>query len=262
MNSNILEIICANKRFSIEQQKAVLPFDCLIKYLEIYTHKKKSFKQSLMRSNTGIVAEFKRKSPSKGWINQNADIGTIVQGYENMGAAAISVLTDEVYFGALPNDFITAHFNITNIPILRKDFIIDEYQIYQSKVMGADIILLIAACLSLEESFRFAKIAHQLDMEVLLEVHDKKELIYIQSNIDVVGINNRNLKTFVTNIQWALELASKIPQEYVKISESGLMQPETVIFLKKEGFNGFLIGEYFMKTKNPAQALKKFIDQL
>lgn len=263
MKQNILEAICADKHLEVVRQKEILPFNYLKNQLEeAHSHKKISFKQSLMQSNTGIIAEFKRRSPSKGWINQNANIETIARGYEIMGAAAISVLTDEMYFGAFPNDFAIARRTVTKIPILRKDFIIDEYQIYQSKAMGADIILLIATFLSPEELFQFTETAHQLDMEVLLEIHNKEELNYIQPNIDVVGINNRNLKTFATNIQHTIELSSKIPQEYVKISESGLSQPQTVSFLKKEGFNGFLIGEYFMKTENPVQALKEFIEQL
>ncbi|BAG83654.1 MAG: indole-3-glycerol phosphate synthase TrpC [Candidatus Azobacteroides pseudotrichonymphae] len=262
MKLNILETICANKQLEVARQKEILSFDILKKHLETYPYKGISFKQSLVQSNTGIIAEFKRCSPSKGWINQNADIEAIVRGYEITGAATISVLTDEMYFGATPNDFSTACRIITKIPILRKDFIIDEYQIYQSKAMGADVILLIASLLSTEESFRFTEIAHQLDMEVLLEIHNKEELDYIQSNVDVIGINNRDLRTFVTDIQYTIELACQIPKEYVKISESGLSQPQTVSILKKEGFNGFLIGEYFMKTENPVQALKEFVDQL
>ncbi|MDR2520845.1 MAG: indole-3-glycerol phosphate synthase TrpC [Bacteroidales bacterium OttesenSCG-928-I14] len=261
-NSNILEIICNNKRSNVSKQKSIVSFDSLKKNLEVNFHRKTSFKQALVQSNTGIIAEFKRRSPSKGWIYKNAEVVPIVKEYEKMGAAAISVLTDEVYFGAYSNDFTIAHSNIINIPILRKDFIIDEYQIYQSKIIGADMILLIAACLSTEESFRFAEIAHKLDMEVLLEIHSEEELNYIHPNIDVVGINNRNLKTFVTNIHNSIELSNNIPKEYVKISESGLLDPKIVILLKELGFNGFLIGEHFMQTHNPAQALKKFIDQL
>ena len=258
---NILQTICENKRKEVAEQKEAIPFNYLKNLLTKQTKKSVSFKKTLIESETGIIAEFKRKSPSKGWIYQHADI-EIIKGYEENGASAISCLTDNLYFGGSFNDFKNARNIISHIPLLRKDFIVDEYQIFQSKMMGADVILLIAACLHPDESYRFSNIAHDLGMEVLLEIHNETELEYIQPNIDVVGINNRDLKTFKTDIQHTINLSKKIPEQYVKISESGLSNPETVIDLRKEGFKGFLMGENFMKTENPAQTLNNFIKQL
>ena len=257
---NILETICNNKHLEVTRQKEAASLSHLENIINMQNRKKVSFKQSLTQSDSGIIAEFKRRSPSKGWIHPDAEVETIVSGYQQAGASAISVLTDEQFFGGSFLDFEKARKCITQIPLLRKDFIVDEYQLYQSKALGADIILLIAACLTKEESLQFSLLAHQLDMEVLLEIHDESELEYIQPNVDVVGINNRNLKTFVTDIQRTIDLANQLPKEYIKISESGISQPETVINLRKEGFKGFLMGENFMKTDNPAQALKEFIN--
>ena len=259
---NILETICDNKRMEVARQKEAIPLSYLENIISTQGRKKVSFKQSLLQSNSGIIAEFKRRSPSKGWIHPDAEVETIVSGYEQAGAAAISVLTDEQFFGGTLLDFEKARKCITQIPLLRKEFIVDEYQLYQSKAFGADIILLIAACLTKEESLQFSRIAHQLDMEVLLEIHDESELEYIQPDVDMVGINNRNLKTFVTDIQRTIDLANQLPKEYIKISESGISQAETVINLRKEGFKGFLMGENFMKTDSPAQALSEFINSI
>ncbi len=256
---NLLENICNNKRLEVARQKEAVPLFHLKEVISSLSWAGVSFRQSLLDSQSGIIAEFKRRSPSKGWIHPDANIREIVKGYEDAGAAAISCLTDEQFFGGSFSDFNTARRLITKIPLLRKDFIIDEYQIYQSKVIGADIILLIAACLTKEEVEQFSKTAQQLGMEVLLEIHNQEELAYIQPYIDVVGINNRDLKTFTTDIQHTIELAQQIPAEYVKISESGISKPETVIHLRQEGFKGFLMGENFMKTENPAQTLKEFI---
>ncbi|MDH8700754.1 indole-3-glycerol phosphate synthase [Dysgonomonadaceae bacterium PH5-43] len=261
---NILETICNNKHIEIARQKEAAPLSYVKNLAEeqVQTIQRTSFKQSLNNSKTGIIAEFKRKSPSKGWIHQNANIASIVKGYEDAGAAAISCLTDEHFFGGSFNDFKTARSIISKIPLLRKDFIVDEYQIYQSKVMKADVILLIAACLTPDETYRFTNIAHNLKMEVLLEIHNEQELEHIQPNIDVIGINNRNLKTFVTNIQHTIDLSHKIPQSFTKISESGLSDSKTVINLRKEGFKGFLMGENFMKTESPANTLQQFIKDI
>ena len=220
---------------------------------------KVSFKQALLRSSSGIIAEFKRKSPAKAWIYPGADVAKVVQSYEVAGAAAISCLTDEPFFGGSLADFEKARETVKQIPLLRKDFILDEYQLYQSKMMGADVILLIAACLTKEEISRFTAVAHDLDMEVLLEIHEEPELASICPDIDVVGINNRNLKTFITDIRHTLDLASKIPDRFLKISESGLSDPETVIQLRRAGFRGFLMGENFMKTADPGETLREFI---
>ncbi|MDR1683193.1 MAG: indole-3-glycerol phosphate synthase TrpC [Candidatus Symbiothrix sp.] len=259
---NILQQICARKRIEVEQQKQEMPFEYLKDYLNLTAHQTISFKSALCNSQTGIIAEFKRKSPSKGWINLDAVAKTVVKAYAEAGAAAVSILTDAEFFGGRFFDFKKARKVVDYIPFLRKDFIVDEYQIYQSKVLGADVILLIAACLTQDEVKRFTTIAHQLDLEVLLEIHNESELAYIQSDIDVVGINNRDLKTFQTDIQRTIDLANHIPSEYVKISESGLSKPETVLQLRQCGFQGFLMGENFMKTDHPALALKQFISAL
>jgi len=259
---NILEVICANKRLEVAGQKAAIDISHLEYALSLQKREKVSFKQALTVSDSGIIAEFKRRSPSKGWIHPEADVASIVQTYEASGATAISCLTDEKFFGGGFDDFKKARAIISKIPLLRKDFIIDEYQIYQSKVMGADVILLIAACLTREETTLFTKIAHELGMEVLLEIHDEEELSYIQSDIDVVGINNRNLKTFETDIRHTIELANRIPDTFLKISESGLSNPQTVIDLHQKGFNGFLMGENFMKTAQPGETLKEFIGKI
>jgi indole-3-glycerol phosphate synthase len=260
--SPFLETICANKRLEVARQKEAAPLSYLENMLSSQYPAKISFKQALLDSDSGIISEFKRRSPSKGWIHPDADVETIVREYEAAGAAAVSCLTDELFFGGGFSDFKKARAILTRIPLLRKDFIVDEYQVYQSKAMGADVILLIAACLSWEETFRMTEIAHELDMEVLLEIHNEEELTYIQPNIDVVGINNRDLKTFKTDIRHTLELAQRIPENYVRISESGLSDPETVIQLRGKGFKGFLMGENFMKTKEPGKALREFIKSL
>jgi indole-3-glycerol phosphate synthase len=259
---NILEEICDNKRQEVARQKEAVSLTQLEDAIAVQSRQTISFKQALINSDSGIIAEFKRRSPSKGWINQNANVQCVVKAYEDAGACAISCLTDEKYFGGSFSDFHIARDLIRKIPLLRKDFIVDEYQIYQSKTMGADVILLIAACLTQEESLHFSKIAHELEMEILLEIHNQAELAYIQPNIDVVGINNRDLKTFHTDIQRTIELAHQIPAEYVKISESGISEPETVIQLRKEGFKGFLMGENFMKAENQAKTLLDFIEKV
>ncbi|GHT74152.1 indole-3-glycerol phosphate synthase [Bacteroidia bacterium] len=256
---NILETICAHKRLEVAKQKEEMPMDYLSDFLDLTGHQPISFKEALQKSDSGIIAEFKRKSPSKGWINSGAVAKEVVKGYAEAGATAVSILTDMEFFGGRFFDFKKARKAVDNLPFLRKDFIVDEYQIYQSKVLGADVILLIAACLTKDEVRHFAQIAHDLKMEVLLEIHSEAELAYIQPDINVVGINNRDLKTFDTQIQHTIELAHKIPDGFVKISESGISSAETVVRLRKEGFKGFLMGEYFMKTDNPAETLRAFI---
>lgn len=259
---NILEEICKNKREEINLQKEAVSLAYLKNLISLKSREKVSFKQALVNSDTGIIAEFKRRSPSKGWIHEKAEIESIVSGYELAGASAISCLTDEKFFGGSFHDFRKVRNIVKEIPLLRKDFIIDEYQIYQSKVMGVDVILLIAACLTPDESFRYTNIAHDLGMEVLLEIHNEKELEYLQTNVDVVGINNRDLKTFITDIQQTIKLSKQIPDNYIKISESGISSAQTVKELKKEGFSGFLMGENFMKNEDPAKALRNFIEEI
>lgn len=220
-----------------------------------------SLKQNLLSLPIGIIAEFKRKSPSKGWLNQQANLLEVTTGYQQAGAAGISILTDAEFFGGSVEDVITVRDKIS-CPILRKDFVVDKFQIYEAKAIGADVVLLIAAALTIPQVKNFARLAHQLGLEVLLEVHNKEELNYLNEYIDIVGVNNRNLHTFEVNIDTSLELANLIPYTFIKISESGISEIQTIKILKQAGYQGFLIGEYFIKEKNPADALRQFINQL
>lgn len=259
MKDILLEII-ENKRIEVEADKKFLPLS-EIKKLSNLLSPTRSMKVSLLRSKTGIIAEFKRRSPSKGWIKEEAQTIDIVPEYEKAGAAALSILTDTKYFGGTTKD-ITSVCNTVKIPILRKEFIVDEYQIYQARLIGADAILLIAAALTKEECEKFIDKAHELDLEVLLEIHSKEELSYISSKVDMVGVNNRNLGSFVTDIRNSFDLAQSLPKDMVKVSESGISNPETVSQLKEAGFKGFLIGENFMKTTSPGGALEEFISNI
>ncbi len=220
-----------------------------------------SFKKALQNSETGIIAEFKRKSPSKGWICPKSDSREIAIAYHRAGATAVSVLTDSLFFGGYSRDLISVR-PLIDLPLLRKDFLIDPIQIHQSKAIGADAILLIAAALTREEVQLMASLAHELKLEVLLEIHSESELEYLCSEIDVVGVNNRNLNTFETSVDISFELAAKIPDKFLKISESGLSEPSIVGSLRQAGFQGFLVGENFMKEKSPGNALNKFITDL
>lgn len=251
---NILETIIAKKKEEIEIKKRT---EYLSK-LDGSVFSSYSLKSALTNSHTGIIAEFKRKSPSKGWIHPGANVAEITAGYEKAGAAALSVLTDELFFGGSREDLLEARKN-TSIPILRKDFIIDSYQVKVAHGIGANAILLIAAALDKKNCANLAKEAKALGLEVVLEIHEEAELEYISSDIDIVGINNRNLKTFVTDMETSLRLGEKIPAGMVKISESGIGDPHTIRELRAAGFNGFLIGETFMKEDDPAQALANFI---
>ncbi|MDR0815070.1 MAG: indole-3-glycerol phosphate synthase TrpC [Bacteroidales bacterium] len=260
---NILEQIIASKRQELAKAKVKKPYSVVLRDAEATNleGQLRSFKSALQHSATGIIAEFKRKSPSKGFIHEGARVEDIVPGYEQAGATAVSILTDADYFGGSTDDLADAR-QLIRIPILRKDFIIDTYQICEAKLYGADVVLLIAAALSKGQAVEFTAFAHHLGLEVLLEIHHAGELDYIHAPVDVVGVNNRNLGSFVTNVQTSLDLAAKIPPEMVRISESGISSPETVKRLQQAGFNGFLMGENFMKQANPAQALEQFIGAL
>ena len=257
---DILSEIIANKRFEVDLQKQSISLEQLQNSLET-TVKQRSLKEALKSSSSGIIAEFKRRSPSKGWINRKAQAEDIVPGYANAGASAVSILTDEKFFGGNLKDIKDAR-PLIDIPILRKDFIVDEYQLYQAKIIGADAVLLIAAALKKEELHALAAKAHELGLEVLLEIHSVEELKYINTNMDVIGINNRNLGTFFTDVENSFRLAEQLPSDAVLVSESGISDPATVKRLQKAGFKGFLIGENFMKTDNPELALKSFIEDL
>ncbi len=223
----------------------------------------RSMKQTLAQSETGIIAEFKRRSPSKGWINQQAQADIIPPGYEAAGASALSILTDEAFFGGTLDDIRTAR-PFTDLPILRKDFIIDEYQLLQARLAGANAVLLIAACLTREDCSTLARQAHCLGLEVLLELHSENELAYIDSTeADMVGVNNRNLGTFVTDIANSFRMANRLRQQTsaLLVSESGISDMETILRLRAAGYRGFLLGEAFMKHSSPAKALKQFLSR-
>ncbi|WP_435356758.1 indole-3-glycerol phosphate synthase TrpC [Emticicia sp. SJ17W-69] len=260
----ILDKITAHKAIEVATAKAEVSIQDLEKS-NSFSRKTNSLVANLLSENsTGIIAEHKRKSPSKGVINDLLSVEEITQGYAQAGAACLSVLTDFDFFGGTKEDLLKARAANPAIPILRKDFMIDEYQIYEAKAWGADVILLIAACLTPNQISDLSKKAHELGLEVLLEIHDEEELERSPlANVDVIGVNNRNLKNFAeNNVNASLALAEKIPANLVKISESCISQPETIKQLQAVGYKGFLIGETFMKTDNPAGALKSLIDSL
>ena len=259
MKDILMEIIEAKRETICEQKKAISL--AALQDGAAESRNMFSMRQALANSSSGIIAEFKRKSPSKGWINKDASPEEVTAAYAANGASALSILTDTPFFGGSLKDLRDARPGV-NIPILRKDFIIDEYQLYQAKIVGADAILLIAAALEKEECAFLAGKAHELGLEVLLEIHSEKELEYVNSTIDMVGVNNRNLGTFVTDIENSFRLASALPKDTLLVSESGISSPDTVKRLRETGFRGFLIGENFMKTDNPGKALGEFIKQL
>lgn len=265
MAKDILEEIVAHKRIEVERQKEQVDPSLLYTNVEKILASDetvlRSMRESLANSASGIIAEFKRKSPSKGWIKEEGKPEVIPASYSENGASAISILTDEKYFGGTLRYLRIVRPTVT-CPILRKDFIVDEYQLYQAKAVGADAVLLIAADLTTSECKGLAKKAHELQLETLLEVHSEAELEYVGENIDMVGVNNRNLGTFHTDVENSYRLASLLPKDYVLVSESGISNPQTVRELREAGFRGFLIGETFMKTEDPGAALKEFIAQV
>lgn len=260
---NILEKIVAHKRTEVAATKAQISLSAL-EAMPLFSRNTLSLKNALQADNSaGIIAEFKRKSPSKGIINAQVQPEVVTQGYVKAGASGLSVLTDTAFFGGTFDDFSKARAANPKTPMLRKDFMIDEYQLWEAKALGADVILLIAACLSPTEVSYLGKKAQTLGLEVLLEVHDRQELEQsLCEFVDMVGVNNRNLKTFVTSIETSVELAQLIPNNFVKISESGLKDADTIRQLRTVGYQGFLIGETFMKTQSPALSLEKLTDEL
>lgn len=261
MTEDILSKITAQKRIEVAKDKALTPPAVLYKSVERLMSNNlgtRSMSGSLMASAHGIIAEFKRKSPSKGWIHPDVEPEEVVPCYAKAGAAALSILTDTEFFGGC-REFIKRVRPMVQTPILRKDFIIDEYQIFQAKEIGADAVLLIAACLSKQECESLISTAHNLGMEVLLEMHSKSELEYATLGADMLGINNRNLGTFVTDVNNSFKMAELLPKDKLKVSESGISNPETIRQLRAAGFRGFLIGETFMKESDPGAALEKFI---
>lgn len=246
MSKDILQEIIAHKRIELEALRA----------------KKPSLRQALLQSETGIIAEFKRRSPSKGWIKEEGRADTIPLSYQQNGATALSILTDEHYFGG-HDDFIRmARQSGVSLPVLYKNFVIDEAQLFAATLCGASAVLLIAACLTKSECRQLIDKAHALGLEVLLEMHSEQELEYAELEPDMCGINNRNLGSFITDTEISFRLAELLPKEVVKVSESGISDPQTVRKLREAGFRGFLIGECFMKTADPGQALRNFISML
>lgn len=264
MMKDVLDEIVAHKRKEVEQFKAEFPSRELYHQVELLMGRAatSSMRQALLDSPTGIIAEFKRKSPSKGWIKEDGQAALIPLSYQENGASAISILTDENYFGGKDAFIVEARRSGVTIPILYKNFVIDEYQLFLSRLCGASAVLLIAADLRLDECRTLLNTAHELGLEVLLEMHSEKELDYAALEPDMYGINNRNLGTFVTDVENSFRLAELLPKDGCKVSESGISHPNTVKALRQAGFNGFLIGENFMKTAHPGQALFQFIEEL
>ena len=258
---NILDKITADKRKEVDLKKSLIS----AKQLEesfLFERQTISLTERLKNSTSGIIAEHKRRSPSKATINQDLNVQDVAKGYENAGVCGMSVLTDGKYFGGSLDDLIIARAS-SNLPLLRKEFIIDQYQIIEAKAYGADVILLIAAILSKEEIKQFSTLAKQLNLDVLLEVHNEEELHKsIMPSIDMLGVNNRNLKTFEVSLETSKLLSEIIPNDFVKVSESGISSVEAIKDLKQFGYKGFLIGENFMKTDSPGENAKAFIEEL
>lgn len=259
----ILDKIIAEKRLEVARRAAETSVAAL-QALPPFTRPVLSARAALTAAgSSGIIAEFKRRSPSKGVINGLAEAGATTAGYAAAGAAVLSVLTDEPFFGGTPDDLRAARAACPATPILRKDFIISDYQLTEARAMGADLILLIASCLSPAEVRQYSEFAHALGLEVLLEVHDEAELrSHLTDTVDLVGVNNRNLATFATNVDTSARLAASIPSHFVRVAESGLQHASTILELRRAGYQGFLIGETFMKTTDPAAALAGLVAEL
>ncbi len=258
---NILDKIIADKRKEVDLKKSIIPKSQLEQSV-LFDRTVNSLAKALRNSTTGIIAEHKRRSPSKDTINQNTNIGLVARDYQNAGVSGMSVLTDIKYFGGSLEDLLLARASVT-MPLLRKEFIINEYQILEAKAFGADTILLIAAVLTKAEIKAFSEFAKSLGLEVLLEVHNQEELRKsVMPSLDMLGVNNRNLKTFEVSLETSKSLSIQIPDDFVKVSESGISSIEAIRDLKQYGYQGFLIGENFMKTDNPGKSALEFIKKL
>ncbi|MEM9919000.1 MAG: indole-3-glycerol phosphate synthase TrpC [Bacteroidota bacterium] len=258
---NILDEIIAHKKKEVAQRKMLYPVALLEKSIYFETPVVSLTKYLLRPDKSGIIAEFKRRSPSKGNINPYASVERVSMGYMQGGASALSVLTDEQFFGGQNSDLTEARkFNFC--PILRKDFVLDEYQIIEARSIGADAVLLIAECLEKDQLDALAKKAKSLGLEVLMEIHSGDQLDKLSEAVDLVGVNNRNLKDFSVDIQTSLELADQIPNNLVKISESGISSADAILRLKEVGYAGFLIGEHFMKTPNPPKSCAALVNEI
>ena len=258
----ILDEINANKRREVDQAKERISLDDL-KRSPFFKRKTNSLKAALRQAGaSGIIAEFKTKSPSKGIINDTSEVTEVTSGYVAAGVCGLSVLTDLNYFGGSFENLAKARFANPNTPILRKDFMLDPYQVYEAKAHGADLILLIAASLSKEEMLKLTELAKEMELEVLVEVHTEEEIEKLNPMVDLVGVNNRNLKTFEVDVETSVRLGKLLPETMIRISESGLSSVENIHYLRKAGFEGFLMGENFMKTENPGKACFDFIKRL
>lgn len=256
---NILDKIIEQKKQEVAEAKKNISLEEL-KDAVLFDRKTFSLKESV-KSGSGIISEFKRQSPSKGIINDKADVLEVVKSYQKFGASSISILTDSEFFGGKLEDILKVRNEIT-IPILRKDFMIDEYQFYEAKANGADVILLIASCLSAQQVEEFTELSHELGLEVLLEIHTEEELKHFNKEIDLVGINNRNLKDFKVDLQHSVNLKNLLPKDVLAVAESGIYSIEDFRFLKEKGFDGFLIGEYFMRNDSPGIAFEEFVNTI
>lgn len=256
--TDILSQIADYKKQEVEERKTETPIDQL-QEKPFFNRKPRSLQASIIEpTKNGIIAEFKRKSPSAGAINVNADVKSVTTGYAKSGVSGLSVLTDEPSFGGHLEDLYFAR-QYNQIPILRKDFMLDEYQVYEAKAFGADAILLIAAMIDRHRCERLAAVAHQLGLEVLLEVHNQSEIdSHAGEYADIIGVNSRDLKSFSTDLSHAEKLFNQLPKSQVKIAESGIQQPEDAANFKKMGFDGFLIGSHFMQKNQPEEACAEF----
>lgn len=255
----ILDKIIATKKEEVKMAKRKISVSGLSDS-EFFARESFSLKKSV-KKKTGIIAEFKRQSPSKGIINATANPEKVASAYEKFGASGVSVLTDNQYFGGSFSDLISVRKEI-QIPLLRKDFMIDEYQFFEAKSWGADVVLLIASCLSPSQVQEYTALAHELKMEVLLEIHTEEELLHFCQDIDLVGINNRNLKDFKVDLEHSVQLKNLLPKETLSVAESGIYSLQDFQFLKEKGFDAFLMGEFFMKNDNPAHAFEEFSKQI
>lgn len=258
---NILEQIIANKKKEIDELKAGTPVQRLekSKYFQRETYAMSEF--ILSKAKTGIIAEFKRKSPSRGVINDHSTVEEVTTGYFRSGASGLSVLTDTTFFGGSSSDLMRTR-ELNPIPILRKDFIIDEYQVIETKAIGADVVLIIAAALSREKAKCLSRLARSFNLQVLLEVHHSAELSHLNEFVDMIGVNNRDLSTSIVDIETSVRMAEDIPKDFLKISESGIATPLIFSKLRKYGFQGFLVGERFMREPDPAVAFSEFVNQI
>lgn len=263
--ADILEEIVAWKRMEVAAAKELKPYVQLEREVMAQTHKPIDMRQRLHDSLSGIIAEFKRKSPSKGWIHPDVEPEQVIPFYAQNGASAISCLTDEKYFGGQLKFISRVRPAVTDTPIMRKEFIIDEYQLLEARAVGADVVLLIAADLKKDEYLRLLREAHNLSLQVLLEIHDEKELDYYElapDECDMLGVNNRHLGTFHTDVQHSVDIARLLPNDQLLVSESGISHPDTVKMLRLVGYRGFLMGEHFMRHNNPGEALKSFVNEV